>query len=77
MVLQTMNFVLVVMRNKLILIGCLLNIFGYLWKVCCLSKIFRLVYLKTDMTLHSYVLLQKQHRIGKNASPFGTDNFSN
>ena len=58
----------------------LLNIFGYLRKICCLSKAlnlcwFRLVYLKTEMKLHSCGLLQKQHRIGKYA--FGTDYFLN
>ena len=37
----------------------------------------RLVYLKTDTTLHSYRLLGKQHCLGKNASIFGTGYFSN
>ena len=59
-----------------------LYIFCYLRKIRCLSKALnlfwlRLVYLKTDTTLHSYRLLETPHRIGKNASIFRTGYFSN
>ena len=47
-----------------------LNIFMYLPKIRCLPNALnlfwlRLVYLKTDMRLHSYRLPEKPHRIGK------------
>ena len=35
-----------------------------------------IVYPKTNMTLHTYQLPEKPHRIGKNVSVFGTGYFS-
>ena len=61
----------------------MVNVFGYLRKLHCLSKalsyLFRLglIYLKTVMTSHSYGLPEKPHRIDENAFVFGTGYFSN
>ena len=65
---------------KLILSVFFIKIFGYLRKICCLSKAlnlfwFRLVYLEIDKMLQSYGLPEKLHHVGKNVSVFGTGFF--